>query len=545
VKKLRALWPWLASAAGGTLLALALPPFDQAWLCWIALIPLICAVWFGPRPARRPGRRAFALGFVFGLFFFVIAFSWLTNVTVGGWVLVSFYFALYPACWAIFLAWINPRDRPSPIPDSAFLISSNNLRVTVAASAAWVGLEWIRSVLFTGWGWNNLGTALHEQTALIQIADITGVGGVSFLVMAANVMAVLTVRRLTLEVGRTRLRPHYDFTLTVALLAAAFAYGVHHYYTPAPGEKVAVKIAAVQPNIPQDQKWDEDFEQHILDTYQRLTDVAILGQPNLLIWPEAATPRPLLLDEDMKAMATGIVEKFHGDFLVGTIHYDHAGAYNSAVALAPSGAVQLYYKIHLVPFGEYVPFRHSFPLFAWIVGDLVPSDFTAGTEPVVFTLRTWPIKVAPLICFEDTVGDLTRQFAIRGAELLVTITNDGWFRESAGSRQHLINSVFRAVETKLPLVRAANTGVTCFIDRLGRVTSILADPETGSTFIEGVLTGEINVPVEPPLTFYSRYGELFSILCLVGTILSLRTRLVRHRKPLARLLPSDPPASVR
>jgi apolipoprotein N-acyltransferase len=109
----------------------------------------------------------------------------------------------------------------------------------------------------------------------------------------------------------------------------------------------------------------------------------------------------------------------------------------------------------------------------------------------------------------------------------------------------LINSVFRAVETKLPLVRAANTGVTCFIDRLGRVTSILADPETGSTFIEGVLTGEINVPVEPPLTFYSRYGELFSILCLVGTILSLRTRLVRHRKPLARLLPSDPPASVR
>ncbi len=545
MSRLRPLWPWLAAALGGTLLALSFPPFDQGWLCWIALVPLIVAIWFGPQPARRRGLQAFALGFVFGLFFFVIAFSWLTNVTTGGWILVSFYFALYPACWSVYLAWLNPRHHPSLIQNSAFLISSNNLRVTVAASAAWVGLEWIRGVLFTGWGWNNLGTALHEQTALIQIADITGVGGISFLVMAANVMAVITVRRLTLEVGRHKLRPHYDFTLTVALIAAAFAYGVHHYYAAAPGEKVAVKIAAVQANIPQDQKWDEAFQRHIVDTYLRLTDVAMLGQPNLLIWPEAATPRPLLLDEDMKTMARGIVEQFRGDFLLGTIHYDHVGGYNSAVALAPSGAVQLYHKIHLVPFGEYVPFRHSFPLFAWIVGDLVPSDFTAGTEPVVFTLKTWPVKVAPLICFEDTVGDLTRQFAIRGAELLVTITNDGWFRESAGSRQHLANSIFRAVETKLPLVRAANTGVTCFIDRLGRVTSILSDPDTGNTFIEGVLSGEIDVSIKPPLTFYSRYGELFSIVCLVATLLTLRTRLVRHRKSPARVSQPNPTPSAR
>ncbi len=537
-------WPWLAAALGGTLLSLSLPPFNQAWLCWIAIIPLILAVWFGPRPVRRVGLQAFSLGFVFGLFFFVIAFNWLTHVTVGGWILVSLYFSLYPACWALFIASVGrpvtTANEPSP-----WLDSFRNLRVTIAGAAAWVGLEWIRSVLFTGWGWNNLGTALHEQTALIQIADITGVGGVSFLVMAANLMAVITVQRLRLEVGRHKLRPHYDFTLTVGLIAAAFAYGVHHYYTPAPGEKVTVKIAAVQANIPQDQKWDDNFERHILDTYERLTDVAILGEPNLLLWPEAATPRPLLLDEDMKAMTRKIFEKYRGDFLLGTVHYDHAGGYNSAVALAPSGATQLYHKIHLVPFGEYVPFRHSFPLFAWIVGPLVPSDFTAGTEPVVFTLKTWPIKVAPLICFEDTVGDLTRQFAIRGAELLVTVTNDGWFGQSGESQQHLANAVFRAVETKLPLVRAANTGITCFVDRLGRVTSVLSDPDTGSTFIEGVLTGEIDVPIKPPLTFYSRYGELFSIVCFVGTILSLRTRLVRHRKPLASVSQPNPPPSAR
>ncbi len=532
-----ALWPWAAAVVSALLLAAAYPTFDQGWLCWIALTPLICAIWFAPRIARRSVLRAFTLGYVWGLIFFSITFSWLIEVTGGGWVVLSFYFALFPACWTTFLHLLNPRDKSSHALPSAFLISSRNLQVTVAASAAWVGLEWVRGTLFSGFGWNNLGTTLHDQTALIQIADITGVGGISFLILAANLMAVITVRRLTLEVGRTRLRPHYDFTLTVALIAAAFSYGVHHYYAEVPGEKATVKIAAVQANIPQNQKWDENFENDILDTYRRLTDLAVISQPNLLIWPEAATPRPLLLDERMKSEAAAVLEKFHGDFLLGTINYDYSGAYNAAVVLSPSGAPQIYYKMHLVPFGEFIPFRHTFPLFAWIVGNQVPSDFNAGTEPIVFELRSWPIKIAPLICFEDTVGDLTRQFALRGAELLVTITNDAWFRQSAGSRQHLANAVFRAAETKLPLVRGANTGVTCVIDRLGRVTNILTDPVTGSTFTEGVLTDSIEVPVNPPLTFYTRYGELFSLLCFFGALLTLRTSLVRHRNPLPPTAP--------
>ncbi len=532
---LASLWPHAAALISALLLAAAYPPFDQGWLCWIALTPLICAVWFTPRTPRHNLLRACWLGYLWGLVFFSITFRWLIEVTGGGWFILSLYFALYPAAWTTFLAIITPR--PGTAATHPFLRSSNNLGLTLSASAAWVGLEWIRGTLFSGFGWNNLGTALHDQTALIQIADITGVGGISFLILAANLMLVITVRRLTLEVGRTSLRPHYDFTLTVALVAAAFSYGVHHYYAEPPGETATVKIAAVQANIPQDQKWDEDFENHILDTYRRLTDLAVISEPNLLIWPEAATPRPLLLDDRMKSEVAAVLEKFHGDFLLGTINYDHTGAYNAAVVLSPSGAPQLYYKMHLVPFGEFIPFRHSFPLFAWIVGNQVPSDFNAGTEPVVFELRSWPIKIAPLICFEDTVGDLTRQFALRGAELLVTITNDAWFRESAGSRQHLINAVFRSAETKLPLVRGANTGVTCVIDRLGRVTNILTDPVTGSTFTEGVLTDSIQVPVEPPLTFYTRYGELFSILCFFATLLTLRTSLLRHRNP----LPPAPP----
>src|SRR5213075_2259082 len=170
--------------------------------------------------------------------------------------------------------------------------------------------------------------------------------------------------------------------------------------------------------------------------------------------------------------------------------------------------LQIYRKVHLVPFGEYVPGRHTIPLLARVVGDQVPDDFAFGKEFTVFQLTGDKAKVAPLICFEDTIGDLARQFVLRGANLLVNLTNDAWFLHSAGSQQHLTNAIFRCVETRRPMARAANTGVTCFVNQFGRVTQVLLD-DTGSTFTEGVLTGEVKVPTEHELTFYTRHGELF------------------------------------
>jgi apolipoprotein N-acyltransferase len=165
------------------------------------------------------------------------------------------------------------------------------------------------------------------------------------------------------------------------------------------------------------------------------------------------------------------------------------------------------------------------PLLARIVGDQVPGDFDAGKDHTVFGLTNNDVQVAPLICFEDTIGELARLFVLPtetspGAHLLVDITNDGWFLRSAGSRQHLANAIFRCVETRRPMVRAANTGVTCFVNELGRITQRLQD-ETGSTFTEGVLTGEIKVPTEHELTFYTRHGELFAKLCAVITLIGI------------------------
>lgn len=176
-----------------------------------------------------------------------------------------------------------------------------------------------------------------------------------------------------------------------------------------------------------------------------------------------------------------------------------------------------------------MPLREEFPILAAIVGDLVPDDFDPGRSHALLEMVSRPFKLAPLVCFEDTLGDLARRFAQRGAQAFVVVTNDGWFLKSAGSMQHLQNAVFRCAETKLPMIRAANTGVTCAIDHLGNVREILRD-ENGSTFTQGVLFSRINVPLKPSPTFYTRYGEIFSISCLGITILALLTIFIRRKQ---------------
>jgi apolipoprotein N-acyltransferase len=538
------IWPWLLAILSGVLLALGYAPFDQGWLAWIALTPLVCALWFSRPWPRWDALRVLGLGYLTGLAFFWISLHWVTEVTVLGWFVFAFYLALYPALWAAFVATVaNPGLASSQLPAHwspavagrrrvnsqlapPWLNSWSNLLLALAGAAAWTGLEWIRGTLFTGFGWNLLGVTLHREIALIQIADITGVGGLSFLIVLANLIAVITVRRVFLEVGRQKLRPHFDFSLALALIAAVFSYGAHKVFEQQP-LSTDLRIAAVQANIPQNEKWDPAFEARILETYRKQSEVAAALTPHLLIWPEAATPQPLLNDEKMGRFVVEILQKHGKDFLLGSVHYDVTGDYNSAILLHPENHAQLYHKMHLVPFGEFIPLRNTFPLFAWIIGNQIPSDFDAGDEPVLLNLTSRPVAIGALICFEDTLGDLARRFAERGAKLLVTLTNDGWFRQSAGSRQHLANAVFRSVETKLPLVRAANTGVTCFIDRLGRVTNELKSAD-GNTFIEGVLFGAVSVPVKPKQTIYTRYGELFSIACLFAALLGVRTFLWRQ-----------------
>jgi apolipoprotein N-acyltransferase len=523
------LWPWLAAISSGLLYAGCFAPFDQAWLCWIALTPLLAVIWFTGANSKRRWLRDLSLGYAAGLAFFWTVFSWLRTVTVPGLVLVGLYMALYFALWswicgllrpslrapAVVNRWTQPPPDPaSPLSRSPWLRSTNNLRLAFLLAAVWVAQEWLRSVVFSGWGWNTLGTALHAQLAMIQITEFTGVAGLSFLVAFTNVILLTTARRFLLETQVRPMRPHYDLTLTMAVIVGVMGFGIRTLQSQRPAKTLSV--ALVQPNIPREEKFSADFAQKTFDQFTRLSAPALgaSARPDLLVWPESSMPGPVLQDDLSYRFVMDFSASAKTDLLLGSIDVDETHDYNAALLVSDAGKrVQVYRKVHLVPFGEYVPGRHTIPLLARVVGDQVPGDFGFGKEHTVFRLANDTALIAPLICFEDTIGDLTRQFVLGGANLLANVTNDGWFLRSAGSQQHLANAVFRCAETRLPMVRAANTGVTCFINEFGHIIQVLMD-EHGSQFTEGVLTGEVSIPIERQLTFYVRHGELFAYACV-------------------------------
>jgi apolipoprotein N-acyltransferase len=321
----------------------------------------------------------------------------------------------------------------------------------------------------------------------------------------------------------------------MAAIVGVLTFGLRASQVSAPTKPL--RVAAVQSNVPQNQKFDPQFTMKIFEKFLRLSEIALRSNPppDLLIWPESSMPGPVLIEPESNKFVMDLAASAESDLLLGTIDEENRDVYNAALLISDGGErVQVYRKVHLVPFGEYVPGRHRVPLLARIVGDQVPGDFNAGREYTVFSLTNSEVQVAPLICFEDTIGELVRQFVLPtetnpGANLLVDITNDGWFLHSAGSHQHLANAIFRCVETRRPMLRAANTGVTCFVNRSGRITQVLRD-ESGSTFTEGVLTGEINVPTEQELTFYARHGELFAKSCAVITLITILVGTVMQRR---------------
>ena len=547
-------WPWLAAICSGLLYTSCFAPFNLTWFCWIALTPLIAAILFSGKQSRHPWLRNLALGYVTGLTFFWTALSWLTTVTILGWFVLQFYMAIYFALWAWFCGLLRPREArrqlsagkwdqmlaearsTAALPRSPWTKSTNNLLLAFLLAAAWTTQEWLRGWVFSGWGWNGLGVALHDTWPLIQIAEFTGVAGLSFMVAFANVILVTTAYRLVLEARTHTTRPHFDLTLTMAAIVGVLTFGLRASQVSPPTKPL--RVAAVQSNVPQNQKFDPQFTAKIFDKFRRLSEIALRSNPppDLLIWPESSMPGPMLTEPESNKFVMDLAASAESDLLLGTIDEENRDVYNAALLISDGGErVQVYRKVHLVPFGEYVPGRHRVPLLARIVGDQVPGDFRAGREYTVFSLTNSDVQVVPLICFEDTIGELVRQFVLPtetnpGANLLVDITNDGWFLHSAGSHQHLANAIFRCVEMRRPMVRAANTGVTCFVNQSGRITQVLRD-ESGSTFTEGVLTGEIKVPTEHDLTFYTRHGELFAKACVVITVFAmLAISVIRKRK---------------
>ncbi len=534
--------PWGLATLSGVMVGCCFPPWDLhglSWLPWVAVAPLCWALWVLPCPTslKDRSRKALLLGWLTGTVSFLISLFWITTVTSIGWVALCLVLGFYHALWALFAGVVlRPLGEGFGESDDlsrSWLGSIRNLVVALLAASAWVAVEWLRGTLFTGFGWNQLGVSLRGNIPLIQIAGITGTAGLTFLCVLSSSIVAITMERLRREIGNGKPRPHFDFFAVVFIVVLIFSQGINRLSAPA-GESTPLKVAGAQGNIPVYDYWNAKCETKIMEEYLRQSRLALSMDPDLVVWPEAATPRPLLLDEIIFDQVKDLASRSRADFLIGSVHYEQnpRGDYNSAILLTDhASSAQIYNKVHLVPFGEYVPFRHSFPLLSWVVGNRVPYDFDPGKGPALLELSVKPVKLGPLICFEDTLGDLTRRSAALGAQLLMVITNDGWFEHSVATRQHLANAQLRTVETGLPMVRVADTGISCVIDRFGRIKQTLHAPD-GNTFIQGILQTEVAVPLHPATTFYTRHGNLFAHGCLLITLMASLVALLARRRTL-------------
>lgn len=533
--------PEAAAVLSGILLALCYPRWDMGELIWIWSAPLLAALWFSePRkPGQARWKRGFTLGYLSGLSFFVINVSFITEISrvagtiwagIAALLALTLYLGLYFAAFGAFAATVGRWTMPGPETGRRDLFGESFAAIKVAFlnGAAWCGLEWLRGILFTGYGWNGLGVALKDQLLLVQFADVIGITGYGFVLMFVGIIIFCTLVRLGFEVKqRKRLRPHFEFALGVMMVMGLFLYG-SAAMTRKPTETIDVRARVLQLNISLEDKWSEDLtlRQKIIFDYRDLTRTFVETSPHdLVVWPESAIPglffspwvQDYFNDHILKGDDFHLITGLEDSNLQGTEIYN-----TITIMKGNTESYQMYKKIHLVPLGEFIPFRKKFPVFEWIAGGIIENDFTPGVsyEPLMIEKDEHEIGIIPLICFEDTVPRHTRKFIRPGPQIMVNVTNDGWFYDSAQPAQHFDNALFRCIELRRPMIRAANTGVSGFIDERGslydrkgssRLPRILRDEESGSTYIRGSLPATLQVDLNPPVTFYARYGDAFSV----------------------------------
>lgn len=544
----------LLAIASGIVLTLAYPHWNLSISVWVWMFPLLYAMW---SEGGLPVKRSFGLGYLAGLAFFIPNLAWVrhsSRVIAGaednswiGWgpelmgmgaVLgLALYLSLYWGLWAAFASSIGrPRISADGKPvtgDAGKLFSSSleSLRSAGLTAGAWVACEWLRGIVFTGFGWNGLGVALHQNPVLIQSADMVGVTGLSFLPVFVACILYNNILRFRQEVRTSRVRPHADFWFASALVIANFGYGALKLSMP-PGETFPLRVLLVQQNVPQWLKWEGRAVPQIADElYQghgKLTQIgAMTSKPDLVIWPESALSAPFH-DPNHIPFLNDVLKLGDFSLLTGTdiLAPNEPGYTGAALMRGDFENHTLHRKVHLVPFGEYLPLR-SVPGVEALLGGILPGDFESGksVEPLVLE-KPAGIQIIPLVCFEDTVGRLARKFVRPAPQLLVNLTNDGWFLQSNENEVHLANAIFRCVELRRPMARSCNTGVTCYIDAQGRIAKgdKLVDAKTGSVFVKGVLPKEVLLAKQPEMTFYARFGDVFSIamLAVVGIAIVLR-----------------------
>jgi len=471
----------LAVMTGG-LLVLAYPKLDLWSVAFVALVPLLVAV-------RGAGwRTAAKLGFATGLAFFLGSLYWvaLTVVNYGGvpWVPATGVLLLFAAYLALYIAGFGA---------AVAVMGQSGPKFVLSTAATWVSFELLRSHLFTGFPWLLLGHSQYQNLQLIQIAAVTGVYGISFVLAGINAAIADAL------VGSGGWRARGGSLVTAGLLTGgALAYSQMNNPQIIPP---TIRVALLQGNIAQEIKWDRGFQDETVSVYRNLTLAQARFRPDLVIWPETAVPFFLRHDPRLSRIER-LADEIGAPLLVGAPDRDGGSPERytvSAFLLEPKNSISRKYdKIHLVPFGEYVPLRRLLFFVDKLTQGAI-AEFVPGAEFTVFSVPAGRFAVS--ISYEIYFPAEVRQFVRNGAEFLVNITNDAWYGQSAAPYQHMAMTVFRAVENRRYLVRAANTGISAVVAPDGRIIT------SSGLFERTAVTGTI-APING-LTFYARYGDVF------------------------------------
>ena len=500
------------------MLALSFPRFGHPAFAWLALVPLLVGLLLNRASRARPGRgslRALGLGFAAGLVYFVGTVYWTSSVMrqFGDlhivlaallMLLLAAYMALYPAVFALLVYRVTSGDGAAGL---------------AVAPLAWVTTELGRAYLFTGFPWVLLGYSQATVLPVAQVASLFGVYGLSLLVAGVNAALAFAVLP---RHGRGLAR-WWPLAAMLALVAVTAGWGsLRLRDNSLTREGTPYPVALVQGNIAQEQKWDPERAPMILQRYLDMSRVAATAGARLIIWPESSLPFFLQEDAVGGDRVRRLAFESRAYLLLGSDQIERGSPpryFNSAFLITPDGTIgAIYRKMHLVPFGEYVPLKR----LLFFAGPLVEavSDFSAGEESVMLPVDGNNVSTA--ICYEVVYPDLARNAVARGSQLLTTITNDAWYGRSSAPWQHFEQASLRAVEQGRYLARSANTGISGIVDPYGRVLA------RSSLFEQTTLLGEIRFL--DGRTIYARIGDVLAYGCAALTLAALLLARLSNRK---------------
>jgi apolipoprotein N-acyltransferase len=444
------------------------------------------------------------IGIIYWVSFVIVHYGYLPlYVGISTMLLLALYLSLYVAVFSMAVRYFHSRG----------------IREIYSAPLVWTILEYIKSYFLTGFPWENLAYSQFGFKSLIQISDITGIYGITFVIVLIN---CILYDLLVIRIRGTILK---EVVSGVLIIVFVTGYGIYRieYIRNLVKESKSVNVSLIQGNIDQSIKWNPQYQSETIKIYRELSMEASKSKPYVIVWPETAVPFYFQNIDEKHRDILDLAEDTNAYLLFGSASYVRKnGRYlfkNSAYMVSPeSGIVGSYDKMHLVPFGEYVPLKKLlFFVDKLVVG---AGDFIPGEDTVPLSVDG--NKIGVLICYEGIFPEISARYGEKGTMLLVNITNDAWYGRTSAPYQHLTMAAFRAIENRVYLARAANTGISAIIDPTGEIT------DRTKLFERAVVNGSVHLLRSG--TFYQTYGNMFVYVCVILLVALYLIPRIRRQK---------------